>query len=586
MEHKRGIAVSPGIAIGPALVLDTEGVVISHKTVPVEQVAREVERLNGALSRAAAEALNREQAITESLGASMGTVFHAHAFIFEDPSLKKSIEAQIRDQHYSAEYAVSRVLRERIRRIDDAPADSILVRLRADFLDVERQILAHLMGDGGSGPIPLAGEPVIVLAHDLTPSETVQLDTKAVHAFATESGGPTSHTAIMAGALEIPAVVGIGRFLTDVSGGDIVIVDGANGILILDPDEETLAKYEALRKAQEALPATTVDHERLMEPAVTRDGVRVVLLGNIEFPSETVHCLERGAEGVGLYRTEFLYVNKATDPTESEHYEAYKSVLTALGPDRPVVIRTLDIGADKFSSVSGMLAGEKNPFLGLRSVRLCLKNLDLFKTQLRAVLRASVHGDVRIMFPMITTVLELRQCKNLLADVREDLEEEGIPFKERIPVGTMIEVPSAALLADVLAREVDFFSIGTNDLVQYTLAADRNNENVAALYNPSDPAVLRLIRTVCTAVEGKPVGVNVCGEMSGELMFAPLLVGLGLRQLSATPRKIPDIKRVIRNLTVADAERVAREAERLETAREVDKYLRDQLRRILPDAAD
>ncbi len=586
MELKRGIAVSPGIAIGPALVLDTEGVVIAQRTVPVDQVPLEIKRLNEALAQAAAEALNREQAITASLGPSMGNIFHAHAFFFDDPSLKKSIEAQIRDHLYSAEYAVSRVLRERIRRIDDAPADGMLVRLRADFLDLERQVLAQLVGNPGSTPIPLTGEPVIVLAHDLTPSETAQLDPKTVHAFATESGGPTSHTAIMAGALEIPAVVGIGRFLADVSAGDLVIVDGAKGLLILDPDEETVAKYEALRKAQEELPATAVDHVQLLEPAVTRDGVRVVLLGNIEFPSETVHCLERGAEGVGLYRTEFLYVNKATDPTEEEHFEAYKSVLTALGPDRPVVIRTLDIGADKFSSVSGMLAGEKNPFLGLRSVRLCLKNLDLFKTQLRAVLRASVYGDVRIMFPMITTVQELRQCKHLLGDVREDLEEAGIPFKLTIPIGTMIEVPSAALLADVLAREVDFFSIGTNDLVQYTLAADRNNENVASLYNPADPAVLRLIRMVCVAAEAKQVSVNVCGEMSGELMFAPLLVGLGLRQLSATPRKIPDIKRVIRCLTVADAERVAREAERLETAREVDKYLRDQLRRILPDAAD
>jgi phosphotransferase system enzyme I (PtsI) len=261
-------------------------------------------------------------------------------------------------------------------------------------------------------------------------------------------------------------------------------------------------------------------------------------------------------------------------------------VVTAVGQDKPVVIRTLDIGADKFSSVSGMLSGEKNPFLGLRSVRLCLKNLDLFKTQLRAILRASCYGDIRIMFPMVSTVMELRQCKSLLAEVREDLEEVGIPFNPNLLVGTMIEVPSAALMADVLAREVDFFSIGTNDLVQYTLAADRNNENVASLYNPADPAVLRLIRMVVEAADKENVAVNVCGEMSGEMMFAPLLIGLGVRQLSATPRKIPEIKRAIRNISVVDAERIAREAVRMETAREVTTYLREHLRRILPDATD
>jgi phosphotransferase system enzyme I (PtsI) len=387
----------------------------------------------------------------------------------------------------------------------------------------------------------------------------------------------------MADALGLPAVVGIGRYLSDVSGGDLVIVDGRKGLLILDPDEATLAEYRVLRRAQESVHVEVLPTE---VPAVTRDGVRVTLLGNIEFPEEAAHCVARGAEGVGLYRTEFLYINKADDPTEDEHFLAYKKVLADIGPGRPVVIRTLDIGADKFSSVTGHLDSEKNPFLGLRSVRLCLKNLDLFKTQLRAILRASVFGDIRIMFPMISTVMELRQCKSLLAEVKEDLEEEGIPFKLDIPVGTMIEVPSAALLADRLAREVDFFSIGTNDLVQYTLAADRNNENVASLYNPADPAVLRLIQMVVEAARREQIGLNVCGEMSGEPMFAPLLIGLGRYQLSATPRKIPDIKRVIRNLTAQDAERVAGEAVKMETAREVARYLREQLRRILPDAAD
>jgi phosphotransferase system enzyme I (PtsI) len=418
------------------------------------------------------------------------------------------------------------------------------------------------------------------------PSDTADFTHRTVFAFATESGGPTSHTAILAGALEIPAVVGVGRFLTDVSGGDLVIVDGERGLVILDPDDRTVAEYEERRAA---LLSRADRYETLRDkPAITDDGmgVPIRLLGNIELAQEAAHCLDRGAEGVGLYRTEFLYLNKTADPSEEEHYEAYKAVLQTIGPGRPVVIRTLDLGADKFSSVSDLLSSEKNPFLGLRSVRLCLRKLDLFKTQLRAILRAALHGDARLMFPMISTVEELRQCKTLLNEVREDLTDEGIPFKTDLPVGTMIEVPSAALLADVLAKEVDFFSIGTNDLVQYTLAADRNNENVAHLYHPADPAVLRLIRMVVEAGTRHKVEVNVCGEMSGEPLYVPLLLGLGLRQLSATPRKIPEIKRVIRQLKMPEAERVAETALRMESARQVGNYLRDQLRRILPEAAD
>jgi len=406
-----------------------------------------------------------------------------------------------------------------------------------------------------------------------------------VFALATESGGATSHTAILAGALEIPAVVGIGRFLTDVSGGDRVIVDGNNGLVILDPDDATVERYEKARRLERSKSGEHRIQSRNV-PGVTRDGVRVTMLGNIEFPAEARACLDRGAEGVGLYRTEFLYIHKAHDPTEEEHYEAYKAVLTEMGPDRPVVIRTLDLGGDKFTHTSGVITHEKNPFLGLRSVRLCLRNLPLFKTQLRAIMRASVHGDARIMFPMISTVMELRQCKGILREVQEDLEEARIPFKPDVPVGTMIEVPSAAMMADVLAKQVNFFSIGTNDLVQYTLAADRNNEAVADLYSAADPAVLRLIDRVSKAAAAAGVGVNVCGEMSGEPMFAPLLIGLGVRQLSVTPRKIPDIKRVVRSVALPDCLRVAAECLALETANEVTRYLRDYLRRVLPDAND
>lgn len=588
MEIRHGTAVSPGIAIGPALVLDTEGVHIPHRSAPAEQLDHEVARLHRALDETAAAARADRERMTAKLGREFGNIFGAQESVVEDPVLRRQIEHRIRSDRYSAEYAVSRVIRDFVKRLQDVAAlqqgeAAVEVRRRAaELVGIERQVLAALLGHP-TDPFANLPEPVVVLANDLVPSDTADFSPRTVRAFATESGGPTSHTAILAGALDIPAVVGVGRFLTDVSGGDTVIVDGTEGVVILDPDEATLARYEAKRVALLARPDR---YEALRDkPAITDDGAPIRLLGNIELAQEAAHCLDRGAEGVGLYRTEFLYLNKAAHPTEEEHYAAYCAVLGTLGPNRPLVIRTLDLGADKFSSVSGAVANEKNPFLGLRSVRLCLDRTELFRTQLRAILRAAVHGDLRIMFPMISTVQELRHCKALLRAVMEDLEDAGIPFKRDVPVGTMIEVPSAALIADVLAREVNFFSLGTNDLVQYTLAADRNNEHVANLYNPVDPAVLRLIRQVVRAAKDAQIEVNVCGEMSGEPLYVPLLVGLGIRQLSATPRKIPELKRVIRDLKVAEAERVAEHALSLETGRQVTNYLRDHLRKLLPSEA-
>lgn len=587
MDIKRGIAVSPGIALGPALVFDTEGIVIPQRSIPASAVDSEISRLAQALDLVAQEAKEREQEIVQRLPADLAhdisSIFSGHALFAQDHMLRSEVENLIRTNLYSAEFAVSRAIFSLVRKLGDGNPQ--FARLAADLRDLEKQVLRVLTGVAPQ-EFSTSGETVIILAHDLTPSETALLDPETVHAFATESGGPTSHTAIMAGALELPAVVGIGRFLHTVSHGDFVIVDGTEGLLIINPDPETVIKYERLLLEQNHKKTSQSAEILAHAEPVTKDGERITLLGNIEFPNEAAHCLERGAEGVGLYRTEFLYINKTSDPTEEEHFEAYRSVLRAIGDGKPVVIRTLDLGADKFSSVSGLLSTEKNPFLGLRSVRLCLRNHQLFKTQLRAILRASVYGNVRIMFPMVSTVMELRQCRSMLKEVGEDLEEQGIPYKPDIPIGTMIEVPSAALVADLLAKEVDFFSIGTNDLVQYTLAADRNNENVAGLYNASDPAVLRLIKFVTDASIKAKITANVCGEMSGEALFAPLLLGLGIRNLSATPRKIPEIKRVIRAISIPEAERIALEALRMESAREVTSYLREQLRRILPEDAD
>jgi len=583
MEIRRGIPVSKGVAIGPALILDTEGVRISAQTIHPNDVDGEITRLHTALTAGAAASRQRQKLLVAKLGA-LSQIFDAHAHFYEDPTIIADFEYQIREKYYTAEYAVSVTLRSIVRVFERSDLGDRATRVRADFIDFEKNLLAILTG-GRTEPLVNANEPVIVLANDLTPSETAHFDRTKVRALATESGGATSHTAILAGAMEIPAIVGIGRFLSDVSGGDTVIIDGTQGLLIIDPDPQTLAKYVEI---QARILSTSGEHQLLgpMPETFSRDRHRIQLFGNIEFPSEAEHVLERSADGVGLYRTEFLYVNTTQDPTEEEHYQAYCEVLSKLGENRPVVIRTLDIGGDKFMHVKGLLTNEKNPFLGLRSVRLCLKNLPLFKTQLRAILRASVYGNARIMFPMVSTVMELRQCIHLLAEVREDLEEAGIPFNPNIPIGTMIEVPSAALVADILAKQVDFFSIGTNDLIQYTLAADRNNENVADLYDAADPAVLRLIDTVAKAARAAKIEVTVCGEMSGEPLYAQLLLGLGIRQLSATPRKLPELNRLISKISVADAELVAREALTLETAREVNTYLREQLRRILPDAID
>jgi phosphotransferase system enzyme I (PtsI) len=579
MEIKRGIPVAPGVAIGPALMLDTEWFRIPARFVDPERVEEEVERLQAALTAAVRQARENQQAISDKMGSQYGAIFGAHALLIEDPAMAREIEKLIRGEGYAAEYAVSKVMRRYAKVLESIERGPLSARA-ADLFDIEKCVLGNLLGQRKEQLRDLT-EPVIVLAHDLTPSETAALDRSKVHAFATEAGGRASHTAIMAGVLEIPAVVGLGKFTTDVSGGDTVIVDGNRGVLILNPDAETLERYERTRSSFRTFESRLEELRDL--PSETRDGVRIPLLGNIEFPQEASHCRDRGADGVGLYRTEFLYLGKDSHPAESEHLEAYLKVVRTLGPEQPVVIRTLDLGADKFAGAFEPGLEERNPFLGVRSVRLCLRNLTLFKTQMRAILRASAFGNVRIMFPMVSTLLELRQCKMILAEVKEDLEEESIAFNRELPVGTMIEVPSAAVLADLMAREVDFFSIGTNDLIQYTLAADRTNQEVASLYSAGDPAVLRLIDQVMKAAQKNGVAVNVCGEMSGEPIYTMLLLGLGLRQLSVTPHNIPEIKKIIRSITIDEATQVAQEVMRLETARDVNNYLREQTRRVLPE---
>lgn len=579
MLVKRGIAVSPGVVTGSALVLGTEDFRIPHRFVSIDAVESEIARFRAALEAIGTEILENEQLASEQLGQQYGAIFRAHLQMARNPKLIDEIETLVREKSYSPEFACSRVLRQYAKLIQNL-GNQYLAERAADIFDLEKRILRHLLGERREELTHLTA-PVVLLAHNLTPSETSRLNKNYVLGFATEVGGRTSHTAILAGALEIPAVVGTGQFLSDVSGGETVIIDGNHGEVIIDPDEATLAKY---RDSEQRFRSMALRLESLRPLlAETLDGVRIQVMGNIEFPQEVQHCMDRGADGIGLYRTEFLYLESEQEPTEEDHYQAYCQVIRTLN-GRPVVIRTIDFGADKMpGAVHDLSTKSANPVLGLRSLRLSLRNLPLFKTQLRAILRAAALGDVRLMFPLVTTLLELRQAKMILGDVVDDLEEEGVDFKRDVPVGMMVEVPSAALLADEFAREVDFFSIGTNDLIQYTLAADRSDPAVANLYSSGDPSILRLICRVVEAGRKNEIPVTVCGQMSSDPKFVPLLLGMGLRQLSATPHAIPELKEIIRKLTVPQAEEIAVHVETLDVARDVENYLRGELKKVCPD---
>lgn len=579
MELRRGIAVSPGVAIGPALVLGSEGFRIPRRLVRDDAADTEIARFRGVLKEVCAEIAANVTLASDRMGSQYAAIFSAHLQMAQDPKLAREVEDLIRQHSYSPEFASSKVLRKYAKTLQSL-GDRYMAERAVDLYDLEKRILRHLLGERREELAQLT-EPVLVLAHNLTPSETANLDTRFVLGFATEAGGKSSHTAILAGALEIPAVVAVGDFLSDVSGGETIIIDGNYGVVIVAPDDETIAQYRD--KAMQHHSANVKRESLGPLRSETQDGTAVHIYGNIEFPDEIVHCTQRGAEGIGLYRTEFLYLEGDREPTEEEHFAAYSKVVQQLA-GKPVVIRTFDLGADKFpSSLQTSIDAEPNPCLGLRSLRLTLQHLSSFRTQLRAILRASALGEVRIMFPLVSTLLEFRQAKMIVADVMEDLEEEGIPFKKDVQVGMMVEVPSAALMADEFAREVNFFSIGTNDLIQYTLAVDRSNPAVAMLYSAADPSIYRMIRMVVGAGEKQKISVSVCGQMSSDPIYTPLLVGMGLRELSVTPHAIPEVKQVIRSLTIPQAVEIARRVQGLELARDVENYLRGELKRLCPD---
>jgi phosphotransferase system enzyme I (PtsI) len=578
MQTLQGIAVSPGVAIGEALIIDTEGFRIPRRFVEHDAVDDEIGRFGEAVAGVAEQIAANRDAVSRELGEQCGAIFSAHLQLVNDPRLRDEVRQLIRDHHWSPEYAVSRVLRRYAKVFESV--DSPLAERATDIYDIERRLLHNLLGRRHEELSHLIS-PVVVLAHNLTPSETANLDREHTRAFVTEVGGPGSHTAIVAKALEIPAVVGTGKFLADVSGGDLVIVDGDHGQVILRPDEQTINRY---RQEVEQFQSFAVGLEILRDlPAETTDGIRIELAANIEFPHEAESCLRRGADGIGLYRTEFLYLTSDKIPTEQEHYEAYVQVARALG-DRPVVIRTLDLGADKVHR-GGNEEAENNPFLGLRSIRLSLRDVELFRTQLRAILRASALGNVRVMFPMISTLDELRKARSLLNDVMEDLDEEGVDFDRDIQVGMMVEVPAAVIVLDRFIKEIDFISIGTNDLIQYTLAVDRGNKDVASLYNASEPAVLRLLDATIETANSGLVHTSLCGQMSADPLYTQFLLGLGLRSLSVTPKAIPEIKKIVRSVSMPHCVQIAEKVMTMDNAAEIDRFLLAELRKVVPELA-
>ncbi len=577
MEILRGISVAPGVAIGHAVVLEAEDYRIPYRSVTPKNVPRELSVLKAAFQKSIDELHHQAATVSTTLGHDAANVFEWHIGVLSDERLRSSIEQMIQKENVSAAYASSTVMRNYQRRFMEM-SDPLLVERIRDVQDIERRLLRNILGETREDLGHLT-EPVILVAHDLTPTQTARLSATKVIGVALDAGAATSHTAILLRSWGRPGVIGLNDVSTRISGGDTVVVDGTNQLVIANPNEATLAEYRGREQAFQRHADELVGFRDL--PAVTRDGHRIQLMSNIEFPREAAIGVAKGSDGVGLYRTEFLFLRPEGAPSEDEQYEAYMEAIRGAG-GRPVTIRTFDLGADKYTQQRSY-EQERNPMLGLRSIRYSLQNLDMFKVQLRAILRAASHGNIRMMFPLINSLMEFRQAKMAVHDAIEDLEEAGVHVRKDIPIGMMLETPAAALQVAEFCREVSFISIGTNDLIQYLLAVDRGNERVSQFYEPSHPAVLRALREViqeCTRCE---VDCTLCGEMAGQPLYTMFLIGLGLRTLSMAPANIPEIKKLIRLITVAQAKRVARRALSFETDRQVTNYLRDETRKVLPE---
>lgn len=558
----KGIAASEGIAVGKVLLLKKEEPVIEKRIIAPDEKEIEKNKLSAALAK------SREQIeqIKKNAGDVMKEILDAHLLILEDDELVGMIVGKIEAENQDA-VSATRDSVEFFANILGAMEDAYMKERAADIRDIGYRIIMNLLGKDILSLMTIQ-EPVIVVAHDITPSDTAQMNKEKVLGFLTEIGGKTSHSAIMARTLEIPAILGLENITKQVKTGDTVCFDGEEGILFVDPDEETLQKYKKMAQEQEHTKKLLAQYKE--KKTQTKDGHQVELASNIGNPKDAENADKNGAEGVGLYRTEFLYMDRDNLPSEDEQYEAYRAVLEKMG-ERPVVIRTLDIGGDKKLPYL-QLPDEMNPFLGYRAVRICLDQTDLFKTQLRALLRASVHGNLKIMYPMISSLEEVRSANAILDECKKELDREGISYA-KFEVGIMIEIPSAALTADLIAPEVDFFSIGTNDLIQYTCAVDRMNQKIAELYNPFHPAVLRLIKRVIDAAHENGIWCGMCGETAGNKKLIPLYLGMGLDEFSMSAGAILKARKQIADWSLADAQKIVDDVMKLKTAEEIENYM-------------
>lgn len=566
MPNVSGIAASAGIAIARAFILEHPDYSVEKRS--INDVDAEIAKLEAALEKSRAELEAIKEKTLQELGEKKAEIFASHLLILDDPELIDPVKSKIADEKVNAEFALDETATTFIQMFENMKS-AYLQERAADMRDVTKRVLGHLLGLTVVNPAEI-DEEVIVLAEDLTPSDTAQLNRKYVLGFATNIGGRTSHSAIMARSLEIPAVVGTKDILTQAKNGDLIIVDGLDGLVLVNPDDSVVEEY----KSKQAAYAAQVEEWRKLrdEPTVTVDGVHVELAANIGTPNDVAGVLDNGGEGVGLYRTEFLYMGRDKLPSEDVQYNAYKTVLEKM-EGKPVVVRTLDIGGDKELPYLD-LPKEMNPFLGFRAIRLCLDRQDIFRTQLRALLRASVHGNLKIMFPMIATLGEFREAKAVLLEEKEKLVKEGIEVADNIELGIMVEIPSTAVLADQFAKEVDFFSIGTNDLIQYTMAADRMNERVSYLYQPYNPSILRLIKMVIDASHREGKWTGMCGEMAGDTTAIPLLLGLGLDEFSMSATSILPARSQLTKLSQAEMKELAAKALDMQTAEQVVELVR------------
>ncbi len=573
----KGIAVYPGIVIGKAHLVDRSKVKILYQyLVNTEHLSEEVERFEEALRVVEKEMLSLKNGMAEKLN-DLSFILDSHLMILKDSMLRDSTIRAILQEKINAEWALKKSL-EKIRAVFEQIDDEYISNRISDVENVTERILRTLSGKSQQS-LSEIDRRVIIVAHDLSPADTTELNIGRVMGFITDVGGRTSHTAILAQALEIPAIVGLESATKVVRDGDLLIVDGSTGEVIVNPDDNAIIHYQEKKLQLEDYRSRIARQSHL--PAVTPDGQRVTITANIEFLEEVTAVRDYGGDGIGLYRTEFLYLRSRSFPKEQDLFEDYRDVVELMAPE-PVNIRTLDIGGDKFVSKLE-ISKEMNPALGLRAIRFCLKEPEIFRTQLRAILRASAYGHIRLIFPMISGLQELLDAKKIMAEVQAELDRDGVFYDDNMEVGIMIEIPSAVVMADVLAKHVDFFSIGTNDLIQYTLAIDRVNEYVAHMYQPFDPAIIRMIESVVAAARKEGIRVNICGEMAGDPLCVPILLGLGLDALSMNPRSIPLIKKIVRALSIDQSCKDLEKIKTLHTADAVQQYLTERTGGMFPE---